>query len=251
MDTGYGYEAADALWPEGPRFYASDGVFPLGTDSVLLADFAAVRGARRILDLGCGGGVLSVLLALRAPEASVEAVDVSPEAAALCRRNLEANGVAARSLVREGDLREYRTLLTAGGYDLAVSNPPYFPEGSGYAAPDPRRAAARDERSCRLEDVLAAARHALRWGGRFALVHRPERLSEALCAMSAAGLEPKRLRLVQPRDRSAPNLFLAEGRRGGKPGLEILPPLVLAEADGTDSAEVRRIYHADGSAYRR
>ena len=251
MDTNGGYEAADALWPGGPRFFAAPGVFPLGTDSVLLADFAVVRGAGRILDLGCGGGVLAVLLALRAPEAFVEGVDLSPEAVALCRRNLAENGLAARSAVREGDLRAYKTLLTAGEYDLAVANPPYFPEGSGYTAPDPRRAAARDERNCRLEDVLAAARHALRWGGRFALVHRPERLSEALCAMTAAGLEPKRLRLVQPREGEKPNLFLVEGRRGGKPGLEILPPLPLAGADGTDSAEVKRIYHADQGEHRR
>ena len=210
---------------------------------MLLADFAAVGGAKRILDLGCGGGVLSVLLALRAPEAFVEGMDVSPEAAALCRRNLAENGLEARSSVREGDLREYRRLFEAGAYDLAVSNPPYFPEGSGYASPDPKRAAARDERSCRLEDVLAAARHALRWGGRFALVHRPERLSEALCAMTAADIEPKRLRMVQPRAGAAPNLFLAEGRRGGKPGLEVLPPLLLEAPGGTDSAEVKRIYN--------
>lgn len=243
MDTEQRNEAADALWPDGPRFFASSGVFPLGTDSVLLADFAAVSGAKRILDLGCGGGVLAVLLALRTPDAFVEGVDVSPDAAVLCRRNLAENGLAGRSAVLEGDLRAHRGLLRAGDYDLAVANPPYFPEGSGYAAPDPQRAATRDERSCRLEDVLAAARYALRWGGRFALVHRPERLSEVLCAMTAAGLEPKRLRMVQPRAGAAPNLFLAEGRRGGRPGLEILPPLLLAETDGTDSAEVRRIYH--------
>ena len=74
---------------------------------------------------------------------------------------------------------------------------------------------------------------------------------KGLCAMTAAGLEPKRLRLVQPREGEKPNLFLVEGRRGGKPGLEILPPLPLAAADGTDSAEVQRIYHADQGEHRR
>ena len=63
--------------------------------------------------------------------------------------------------------------------------------------------------------------------------------------MSAAGLEPKRLRLVCPRAESAPSLVLAEGRRGGKPGLTILPPLVLADASGADSEEIRRIYHLE------
>ncbi len=210
---------------------------------MLLADFAAASGARRILDLGCGGGVLTVLLALRAPQARVEGVDVSPEAVALCRRNLAENGLAERCAVLEGDLRAHRELFEAGAYDLVVSNPPYFAAGSGYAAPDEKRAAARDERSCRLEDVVAAARYLTRWGGRFALVHRPERLSEALCALTAAELEPKRLRMVQPRPDASPNLVLIEGRRGGKPGLEILPPLLLEDVSGADSAEVKRIYN--------
>ena len=50
----------DDLWPGGPRFVRSGAGFALGTDSVLLADFAAQRRARRIADLGCGAGVLTV-----------------------------------------------------------------------------------------------------------------------------------------------------------------------------------------------
>ena len=82
-----------------------------------------------------------------------------------------------------------------------------------------------------------------RWGGSAALVHRPERLSELLCALTAAGLEPKRLRTVARTADAAPSLVLVEARRGGKPGLRILPPLALCAPDGTDSEEIRRIYH--------
>ena len=52
----------DDLWPGGPRFARSGAGFALGTDSVLLADFAADRRVRRFADLGCGAGVLTVLL---------------------------------------------------------------------------------------------------------------------------------------------------------------------------------------------
>ena len=71
---------------------------------------------------------------------------------------------------------------------------------------------------------------------------KPERLSELFCALTAAGIEPKRLRLVCPRPASAPSLVLVEGRRGGRPGLTVEPPLLLRDADGADSAELRRIY---------
>ena len=74
-------------------------------------------------------------------------------------------------------------------------------------------------------------------------MYRPERLSELFCTMTAAGIEPKRLRMVQYKAYSAPNMVLVEGRRGGRPGLKIEPPLIMAYLNGTDSKEIKRIYH--------
>jgi len=235
--------SADELYPGGPRFFHAPGVFRLGTDSVLLADFASVQRAKRILDLGCGCGTLEILLALRAENATAEGIEIDPAAAELCRKNIEENGLSERCRALTGDLRNYKELFRAGDYDLIVSNPPYFGTDSGYTAPDPQRAAARDERSCSLQELCEAAKWLLRWGGLFALVHRPERMSEVLCAMSSAAIEPKRLRMVQYEPFRAPSLFLVEGRRGGRPGLETLPPLILTSENGGDSPEIRRIYH--------
>ena len=232
----------DTLWPGGPRFLKSADGFPLSTDSVLLAHFAAPLRAGTILDLGCGAGVLTVLLQLSHPRARVEGVEIRAEAAALARRNLEENGFPGDGILT-ADLRDAAALLRAGSYDLVVSNPPYFASGSGYASPDPARAAARDERACTLDELCAAAERLCRWGGAFALVHRPERLAEIFCAMRAHGLEPKRLRLVQHRADRAPNLALIEARRGGKPQLTVCAPLLLTGPDGGDSDEVKEIYH--------
>jgi len=187
-------------------------------------------------------GVLTVLLQLSHPGTLIGGIELQPEAAALCRRNLEENGLNSDGILT-GDLRDCRSLLRAGAYDLVVSNPPYFAAGSGYTAPDPARAAARDERTCTLDDVCSAAAYLCRWGGAFAVVHRPERLADVFSSLRAHGLEPKRLRMVQHRAQSAPNLILLEGRRGGKPGMRIETPLLLCDADGSDSAEVREIYH--------
>lgn len=235
----------DELWP-GTRFLASGGAFPLGTDSVLLADFAKGSGKiRQIADLGCGGGVLTILLLQKLPDAKAYGIEIQPAAAEQCRENLKLNSLSDRAEIVTGDLRERSDLAEAGGFDLVVSNPPYFPQGSGYTAPEAGRAEARDERSCTLEDVCKAAAYLTRWGGSFAIVHRPERLSELCCTLTAVGLEPKRLRMVTPKPESAPSLILLEARRGGKPGLTIEPALHLFNPDGTDSAESRRIYHLE------
>ena len=233
----------DDLWPGGPRFARSGAGFALGTDSVLLADFAADRRVRRFADLGCGAGVLTVLLLHALPQAAAVGVELQPDAAQLCRGNLTANGLDSRAEILCADLREHRAVLPAGQFDLVVANPPYFAAGSGYTSPDPVRAHARDERTCTMQDICTAMAYLTRWGGSAALVHRPERLSELLCALTSAGLEPKRLRWVQQRPEKAPWLFLVEGMAGAKPGLTVEPPLIVESADGSYSDEMKRIYH--------
>ena len=115
----------DDLWPGGPRFARSGAGFALGTDSVLLADFAAQRrGVRRIADLGCGAGVLTVLLLRALEQATAVGIELQPDAAQLARDNIKANGLSGRAQILCADLRAHRTLLPAGSFDLVVANPP-------------------------------------------------------------------------------------------------------------------------------
>lgn len=201
-----------------------DSALPLlGTDSLLLSRFCTLRRGFRVLDLGCGVGVLAVLLADREPSLTLDGVEQNPEAAALARRNLAENGL--KGTIAAGDLRA-RQLFSEGHYDLIVSNPPYFPTGTGPAATR-RCAAARGELDCTLEELCQAAAPRLKTGGRFALVHRSERLTDLLCALRAHRLEPKRLRLVQARPDKPPKLVLLEAVRQGAPGLVTEPVLLL------------------------
>ena len=230
------------LWNNGPRFAQAEH-FKLGTDCVLLADFVNTAGAKNGIDLGCASGAIDLLLLARTDKLRMTGLEIVPDAADIARRNMAENALENRSAIITGDIRQHRQLFKTGEFDLAVANPPYFPLGSGKLSPDAEKAAARGEVSCTLEDIVTAAAYLLRTGGTFALVHKPERLAEAICAMSAHGLEPKRLRTVCHSASSAPNLVLIEGKRGAKPGLKIEPQLILRNDDGTETAEVKRIYH--------
>jgi len=231
----------EELWPGGPVLKQA-AHFKLGTDTVLLADFARASGAKRGVDLGCASGAAMLLLLAKAEKLRMTGLEIVPEAAELARENLAANGLSGRGEIVTGDIRDHRALFRAGGFDLAVCNPPYFPQGSGAVPQDAERAAARGELLCTMEELCSAAAFLLRTGGDFFLVHRPERLSELFCALSSHGLEPKRLRLVCRDAESAPSLALVEARRGGKPGLRIEPALFLRGPDGAESAELKRIY---------
>jgi tRNA1(Val) A37 N6-methylase TrmN6 len=230
------------LWDNGPLF-AQAPHFSIGTDCVLLADFVNLSSARKGIDLGCASGAIALLLLCRSEKLHMTGLELVPEAADLALENMGINNLTDRSRILCGDIRSHRQLFKTGSFDLVVANPPYFPVERGYLSPDEHRRNARGETQCTLEDICTAAAFLCRTGGSFCLVHKPERLSELLCTMTACGLEPKRLRLVCHQSGSAPNLVLVEGRRGGKPGLSILPDLILRNPDGTETDEVCRIYH--------
>lgn len=231
-----------ALWEGGPAFAQAEH-FRLSTDCVLLADFVNVAGRKRGIDLGCASGAIALLLLWRSPRLHMTGLELLEDAAELAEKNMERNDLQDRSRIICGDIRRHRELFKSGSFDLVAANPPYFPVERGKLSPDEKRSGARGEVSCSLEDICAAASYLCCTGGSFSVVYKPERLSELFCAMTAHGLEPKRLRLVCYRQDSAPSLVLVEGRRGGKPGLDILPPLILTGPDGGDSQEVLRIYH--------
>jgi tRNA1(Val) A37 N6-methylase TrmN6 len=227
------------LWPRGPLFTRSPGVFPLSTDAVLLADFARPPESGAVCDLGCGTGFLLLHALWENEGLHGTGLDLLPEAVENARENLALNGLSDRGEILLRDLRDLASLPGSGTFDLALANPPYFPACAPGACP------ARKELTLTLPELCASAARLLRPGGRFCTVYRPERLCDLFCAAREARLEPKVMRMVLPRPGSAPSLVLFEARRDAKCGLDVLPPLFLEDADGGPSAEYRRIYRME------
>lgn len=232
----------ESLRPGGYRFVYDDGLFRPGTDTFLLSSLPRLKPGLRLIDLGCGTGLLGLLLLQRQDGLTITGIDIQPKAIHLAKQAAAENNLTDCLTFLAQDLRAVKDQFPTGSFDLAVCNPPYYPTASGAAAENSARRTARSEVSCTLEDLCAAASYLLRWGGSFCLVHKPERLTDLLCSLRAYGLEPKRLRFVCKTAGSAPSLVLAETRRGGRPGLTVEAPLILQTGDGLPTAEVNAIY---------
>lgn len=217
--------------------------FRFGFDAVALADFSRVRRNERVMDLGTGTGVLPLLLYGRETTALFDALELQDDMADMAARSMAGNGLKDSIHVRHGDLRRARSMYPAGAYTLVVCNPPYLSETTGRGAPEEKRLLSAAEACCTLRDVLDAASYLLKNGGRFCACLPPKRMAEALLLMAQAGIEPKRLRFVHSRPEKDARLMLMEGVRGGKSGLIVSPPLMVADANNQETDEILRMYH--------
>lgn len=224
------------------------------TDTVLLASYAMPKRGEQCAEFGTGCGMISLLWCSRSAPKAVYALEIQSQACSQAERSAALNGFTQMHVL-EYDLRRLiqepaKELPIPINLDLIACNPPYKPLGTGIQNPQKSKAASRHEIGCTLEQIAAAAARLLRWGGRFTCCLRPERMSEAFRIFSAAGLEPKKMRLVQHRLEKAPSLFLLETRRGGKPGLLVEPVLLLENSTGACSAEMRNIYGDYGEEHK-
>ncbi len=212
-----------------------------GTDAVLLADFSAPKAGDTACDLGTGCGIIPMLWFKQGKIKNAAGVELQPEAAALCSQTIARHNLQDRLEIWNGDLKEVKNRFSAGSFDLVTCNPPYKAEGAGLQNPEQAHKIARHETACTFADVAAAAAWLLRFGGRFCICQRPERLCDLLCEMREAKIEPKRVRFVAQKAGQEPWLVLIEGRAGGNPGLRVLPTLIV-EQEGRFTDEMLKIY---------
>ena len=152
-------------------------------DAVLLACQAAPRSGDKVIDLGAGCGIISLIMVYRRPDITVTAVEVQEELVQLAISNVKNNHLQDRITVLDADMKTMVSDMTAGPVDLVVCNPPYRRPGSGRINPDNQRAIARHELKANLQDVIFATRRILKTAGRFVTIYTAERTADLLCLL--------------------------------------------------------------------
>ena len=226
--------------PNGYTLSVCPGAFPLSTDSMCLAHFVRLPKNAKVLDLGSGCGTLGLLLCSRDPLCSVTGLELSEAAHLKAEENIRRNELQHRMESICTDLRSVSEAFSPGCFDVCISNPPYF---TGGPASKDTPLARRDD-FCTIPELMAAAAWALKYGGDFFLVHKPERLAELITCAAAHRLEAKRLCLLRHREDGPVALILLHLRKGAKPGLT-WEEISLHHLDGTPTEQYSKIYHTD------
>ena len=213
-----------------------------GTDAVLLADFASPKRNEKACDLGTGCGIIPMIWCRNGQAKEITAVELQEKGFLQTCESIRISSVEDKVRAVNHDLKDIKSVLDHASMDIVTMNPPYKAADAGIKSVAKAELIARHEVECNLDDICSTAAYLLNFGGRLCMCNRPERLSDTIVAMKNNGIEPKRLRLVAKTPYTRPWLFLIEGRKGGKPFMNIDPLLIMYGEDGELSKEVTDIY---------
>ena len=217
------HESVDNLLDGRLKLIQSKDGYRFSMDAVLLSQFVTVSRGDVVVDLGTGCGVIPLMLILTKPVGHVFGIEIQEELADQAARNAFLNGFEDKMKVILGDIKN--PPIAKESADVVVCNPPYRKVKSGRINPDLRRAIARHEILASIDDILGASKNVLRKKGRLALIYPSVRLVDLLIRMRHFNLEPKRIRINHPGLESGAKLVLIEATLGGRPGIEVGPPI--------------------------
>ena len=231
----------DDLQYKGLELWQYPSLYCFTSDAVLLANLAKVKKGDVVADFGTGSGVIAVLIAAKTNAGKIYALEKQKIMCDLAKKNAEHNRLGDKIEVVEGDIADACKLLGKESVNAVVCNPPYFRKGSGAEREREEIALSRHESSCDLKGIIKSAADVLKWGGALYIVHKTERMAEAIGYMQACALEVKNITLVHPKADRTADVFIAEARKHGAAGMK-LSEIVVYEADGSMTPIAKKLY---------
>ena len=203
----------------------------VGTDGVLLGAWCNVEGAKQILDVGTGTGLIALMLAQRT-DALIDAVEINEEAGTDACRNFQRSPWKDRITLHCADFNQFISVDSAR-YDLVVSNPPFF--RSSLRSRDHAASQARHDITLSFFQLISGAQKILNKTGRLSVIIPVESLDDFRETARLAGLYLSRKTIVIPGTGKAPKRALLEFTV--QPGYPASEELVILNANGQYSSD--------------
>jgi len=216
--------------------YQPEEGYRYNSDSIFLYDFiCSFRPRGRLLDIGCGVGIISLLLSRDFPLHTV-IVDKQAEMLAYARHNFALNGLHAESYL--GDIAEFESRER---FDFIVSNPPFY-DSSVTQSENRHLNAARYSHHMPLEILVAAAKRLLRPKGYFLFCYDAKQIDRVLYHLKEAKLNPELLRFVHPKADREAKIALIAARANSRSMMKVMPPLIVFDAQSRYLEDARRAF---------
>lgn len=236
----------DLLGKPGIKIVQDYEMFNFSLDSILLANFTTIKkNDQLIVDLGTGNAPIPLYMSLNT-NSKIIGIEIQKKSYELALESVKINNREGQITIINDDIKNASSIIGKNKCDIVTSNPPFFKyiEGKSNINKNDEKTIARHEVLITLDEICFQASELLKYGGTFAMVHRPDRLIDIIESLRKHRLEPKRIRFIYPKVGCEANHILIEARKDGlEGGLKILPPLIIHTEDNKHTEEVRKIYN--------
>lgn len=205
-------------------------LYSFTSDSVILANFIKTHPNDKCLEIGMGGGIISILLSAKEKFKSVVGLEIQKPLAMLAEENICLNSLGDKISVKNIDAGRYREYFKCGEFDVVFSNPPYMISTKDKNKNECRDIA-RHERLLPMDVLTGVMCDCLRFGGKAYLVYGAERSASLIALLIKNNLQPKTMFFTE-NGRGRVVLVVIEAVKGGKEGVKILPNLVTNDKKG-------------------
>lgn len=236
-------EINDLVYFKNIKIVQDKDYFNFSLDSVLLPNFVDItKKTKMILDMCTGNAPIPLILSTKT-DAKIYAVELQREVYNLAKETIKINKLDNQIVLINNNIKNLKKIFNTETFDIITCNPPYFKKKEDSIINENIvKSIARHEIEMELEDVMLISKSLLKNEGSLVLVHRTDRLIEIIELMRKHNIEPKRMRLIYPKINTESNLVLIDGRKNGKKGLKILPPLYIHNDDNSYTKEVLEMF---------
>lgn len=236
-------EINDLVYFKNIKIVQDKDYFNFSLDSVLLPNFVEIpKKTKKILDMCTGNAPIPLILSTKT-NAQIYAVELQKEVYSLAKETVKINKLDNQIELINDNVKNLKKIFNTETFDIITCNPPYFKKKDDSIINENKvKSIARHEIEMELEDIMIISKALLKNEGSLVLVHRTERLVEIIELMKKHNIEPKRMRLIYPKVNAESNLVLMDGRKNGKEGLKILPPLYIHKDDNSYTNEVLEMF---------
>lgn len=204
----------------------------VGTDSVLLGSWVLMKDPKNILDVGCGTGLLSLMMAQRFTEAQITGIDIEPDSLIDARFNIDNSKWADRVKLFNESILEF-TIDTK--FDLVITNPPYFPVDT--LAPDQKRALARSGEKYSFQSWMEAIAGLLSNSAKVAFILPIEEWLNCKDSLIKLGFNLFRICYVRPNQQKEVHRVMIELQRSKLSNSVIEEEMIIEKVKRHDYSE--------------
>lgn len=212
----------------------------------MLTDFAKeIKKESKVLDLGTGTGIISILLCEKTSLKKIIGVEIQKEVYEMAKKSIKLNNLENKFEIINEDIKNVPNIFCNNSFDAIVTNPPYKKINTGLVNDNEKQLISRHEIKCNIEDIAEVSSRMLNSNCSVYMVHRPDRLVDIVQAFKKYNLEPKKIRFVYPKVNKEPNLVLIKATKAANSFLKVEKPLIIYNKDGTYTEEVLKIYNKE------